>query len=156
MNQRTIARLLASLSIVTWLLCGCASVPTQEMSDARQALQAARAAGAETDAPASLRSTKKLLAQAEQALAFGDYDRARREAISAKEEAIEARTVAAAIGKARATLANAQAQGYPLPAAVRVLAEAEAAARIGDASTAVRLAEQVQSASEDALSAPKP
>jgi hypothetical protein len=156
MNQRAIARLLASLSILTWFLCGCASVPTQEMSDARQALQAARAAGAETDAPESLRSTKQLLLQAEQALAFGDYGRARREAISAKEEAIKARTMAVAIGQAKVALANAQAQGHQLPAVVGVLGEAEAAARLGDASTAVRLAEQVRRDSENALSRQRP
>ena len=156
MDKRALARLLASLSIITWLLCGCASVPTQEMSDARQALQAARAAGAERDAPDTLRNTKRLLSGAEQALAFGDYQRARREAISAKEEAIKARTMAVAIGQAKVALANAQAQGHQLPVAVQTLRDAEAAARLGDASTAVRLAEQVRRDSETALSPERP
>ena len=156
MNLHAFVRRLASLSIVTWLLLGCASVPTQEMSDARQALQAASAAGAETDAPDSLRNTKRLLSEAEQALAFGDYRRARQEAVSAKQEAIKARKIAVAIRQAKVALANAQAQGHHLPAVVQVLDDAEAAARLGDASTAVRLAEQVRRESETALSKERP
>jgi hypothetical protein len=73
------------------LLAGCGGLPTQEMSDARQAIAAAREAGAETYAAFALGSAERLLAQAHAALLEGEYDLSRQDALAAHEEANRAR-----------------------------------------------------------------
>lgn len=88
-------RLLLLLSL---LLAGCAMVPAQEMSDARQAIQAAETAGAAERAPRVLGLAQALLDQAQAELAVEDYAAARRSARAAKEAAIRAREAAAAAG----------------------------------------------------------
>jgi hypothetical protein len=76
-----------------FLLAGaCASVPYQEMSDARQAIESAEAAVSAGGAgEASLRRARDLLDTAEQRLHAGDYGEARDTAERAKALAIEAR-----------------------------------------------------------------
>lgn len=71
---------------------GCTSLPTQEMSDARQALQAARDAGADTHAPDQLNLAERLLDQATDSLDEGQYSQARELAIGAKQEAVKSMT----------------------------------------------------------------
>ena len=77
-----------------WLLAisGCATKgpPVQEMSDARQAISAAREAGAATYAGEGLRAAEASLAEAEAQLHQRLYRDAKRLAISAKEAAFEA------------------------------------------------------------------
>lgn len=86
------SRLLRSLLLA--LLCvgaaGCAGAPVQEMSNARQAIKAARDAGAERVAPQTLSEAQSLLEQAETSLQKGAYGDARRSAIAAKSRATEA------------------------------------------------------------------
>ncbi len=65
--------------------------PVQEMSDARQALKAAEEVGARTRAAASYEAAQHLLDKAEMALEDGAYGDARKNALAAKEYAIEAR-----------------------------------------------------------------
>jgi PBP1b-binding outer membrane lipoprotein LpoB len=73
------------------LLAGCQTAPpVQEMSDARQAIMAARDAGAEEKAPAQLSQAIEHLQSAEAALADEAYARARRDALVAKDHAISA------------------------------------------------------------------
>ncbi len=76
------------------VLGGCATTPpVQEMSDARQAIAAAREAGAEALATLQLRSAEDLLRSAEAYLEIGTsnaYWQARKAAIGAKERAFEA------------------------------------------------------------------
>jgi hypothetical protein len=72
------------------ILGACAGVPAQEMSDARQAIKAARDAGAEQVAPQKLNEAKSLLEQAEVNLQKGDYRNARRNAVEARGRATEA------------------------------------------------------------------
>ena len=79
------------------LVCGCAAAPVQEMSDARQALLAAEAAGAEYSAPQPYRRAGELLRQAETTLGRRAYPEARRLAIEARSEAIRARERAALV-----------------------------------------------------------
>lgn len=67
------------------------SPPVQEMSDARQAIAVAREAGAEAYASAELGRAVELLELAEQELGAEDYARARRNALQAKNKALEAR-----------------------------------------------------------------
>lgn len=80
------------LLAVILLLAGCASVPYQEMSDARQAIDAARHVVA--DAPQSrtlVQEAERELGRAEAHLRAGEYDAARVTAEKAKTLAIEAR-----------------------------------------------------------------
>ncbi len=80
--------------IALLLLAACAAAPpVQEMSDARQAVAAAREAGAERFAGAKLREAESLLASAEgflQASTANAYWMAKRAAIDAKDIALEA------------------------------------------------------------------
>jgi hypothetical protein len=73
-------------------LTGCAvSAPVQEMSNARQTIQAAREAGAEQHAPELLSIAEKLLNKAANKLEQGDYPIARDFALEAQEQAMQAR-----------------------------------------------------------------
>lgn len=89
-------RILATLLLVVLVAAtsGCATAPpVQEMSDARQAIAAAREAGAEELAPDDLAQAEALLDGAEEYLELGTsgaYWQAKRNAISAKEVAFEA------------------------------------------------------------------
>lgn len=76
------------------MLAGCAVVPAQEMSDARQAIQAAEAIDAGNHAPRALGLARALLDQAELELAVKDYSGARASAQAAKAAAIQAREAA--------------------------------------------------------------
>ncbi len=80
------------LLFLAWLAAACAvNPPVQEMSNARQAIEAAIASGAEIHAPDELARARALLDQASDALGAGDYPAARRHALEAKEAAIRAR-----------------------------------------------------------------
>ena len=87
---------LKTLLFVTVVLffSACASVPVQEMSDARQAIQVARSVGVDENSQANLVQAKKLLKKAEQALHTGEYKEARVNAVAARQEAIQAQQFA--------------------------------------------------------------
>ncbi|HEX9851591.1 MAG TPA: DUF4398 domain-containing protein [Woeseiaceae bacterium] len=73
------------------LSAGCESgPPVQEMSDARQAISIAREAGAATAAGEDLSQAEALLESAEKNLAGRAYSQARRDAMQAKEKALNA------------------------------------------------------------------
>jgi hypothetical protein len=72
----------------------CGSAPVQEMSEARQALEAARVAGAEEQAPESYQRASSLLKTAEEMLNERHFRRARENAAMARDEAIHARETA--------------------------------------------------------------
>ena len=84
-----LAALLAGL-----LLAACAGPPVQEMSDARQAIQAARDAGAEQHAPVPLRQASDYLDSAEIKLQKRAYNGARKDARLAREKANQAMSIA--------------------------------------------------------------
>lgn len=72
-------------------LAACAGAPVQEMSNARQAIKAARdATGVKAAAPASLIEAETLLNRAEDNLQKRAYKQARRDAIAARGKAAEA------------------------------------------------------------------
>lgn len=72
-------------------VAGCAGAPVQEMSNARQAIKAARdATGPSTAAPPSLIEAESLLNSAEDNLQKRAYKQARRDAIAARGKAAEA------------------------------------------------------------------
>jgi hypothetical protein len=71
-------------------LVACAGAPVQEMSNARQAIKAARDASGELSAPQSLIEAEALLNRAEDSLQKRAYKAARRDAIAARGKAAEA------------------------------------------------------------------
>lgn len=79
------------LLLALLLAAGCQTAPpVQEMSDARQAIMAARDAGAEEKAAIELNGAVEHLQAAEAALVEKAYARARRDAVAAKDMAISA------------------------------------------------------------------
>lgn len=77
------------LVLLLFLLGACASAPVQEMSDARQAIYAARSVPSQVTEPSLLRA-EKFLKRAEHALHVGDYRDARVNAKLAREQALAA------------------------------------------------------------------
>jgi cell division protein FtsL len=68
-------------------LAACAGAPVQEMSDARQAISAARAAGAEARAPQDFQAAQSAIERAESRLQLHEYSQARLAAVEAKRDA---------------------------------------------------------------------
>jgi hypothetical protein len=78
-------------ALVMSVFTGCASAPpVQQMSDARQALQAAESVGARTTAPDYYAMAKGHIEKAELALQQGQYSQAREQAEQAKKYALKA------------------------------------------------------------------
>lgn len=128
---------------------GCASVPpTQEMSDARQALDAAREADANRYAPRAMDGASQLLSQAEQKLEAGAFKQAQESALAAKQEATKARTMAVALGAAKAVLREAASAGALSSEAQTLLQQAEVAASADDEKSATRLANEAKQRAE--------
>ncbi len=74
------------LAVMVGVAClmGCRGAPVQEMSDARQAIEAARVAGASERAPGDLEEAQAAIARAESHIQAQEFGRARREALDAK------------------------------------------------------------------------
>jgi len=125
------------------LMSGCASAPTQEMSDARQAVSAAQDAGAERYAVGALSSAEMRLEKAEKALKRRTFRRARNDAIKAREEALKAKNIALAISDAKLAIEHAVTHGVSTFEAEKLLAQGEEAARQGDEQLTVYLSEKV-------------
>jgi outer membrane murein-binding lipoprotein Lpp len=68
-------------------LAGCTSAPVQEMSDARQAIAAARVAGATEGTSPDYYAAQAAISRAEKHLEAGEYTRARYAAMEAKRHA---------------------------------------------------------------------
>jgi len=73
------------------MLAACSTAPVQEMSDARQAVQAAKTAGVEADNNALLGLAEDRLKSAELKLKRRWYDSAREDALVARDAAVKAR-----------------------------------------------------------------
>jgi len=80
--------LIVLLALIGLSACGVA--PVQEMSDARQAVRAAHDAGADQKAPELYNQAESMLDKAVKELDEGDYDQARKAAVSAKKAALDA------------------------------------------------------------------
>ncbi|NIL93371.1 MAG: DUF4398 domain-containing protein [Woeseiaceae bacterium] len=87
---RTTAFLRGAIVAMLVIAAGCESMPVQEMSDARQAIMAARDAGAAEHAAEQLIAAEASLQSAEKYLSSRNYAVARREAIEAKSQAMDA------------------------------------------------------------------
>ena len=96
LSGRTTAFIRIAIIATAMLAAGCESMPVQEMSDARQAIMAAREAGAEEHAAEVLLEAEESLQSAEKYLNSRNYGVARREAIEAKAKAIDALRVSEA------------------------------------------------------------
>jgi len=84
--------LLARVCLLSLLLIvGCARAPVQEMSDARQAIQAAEGVANASQDRQDLAAAEKLLRDAEAALEAHRYDDARRLASAARDGATAVR-----------------------------------------------------------------
>ena len=83
-------RCLAVLVLGGMGLVACAGAPVQEMSNARQAIKAARDAANQLSTPPSLVEAEALLNRAEDSLQRRAYKAARRDAIAARGKAAEA------------------------------------------------------------------
>ena len=94
--RRHVLPLLTAMLLAGSLLAGCAGMPLQEMSDARQAIRAAERAGAQKYAPELLAEAKTLVETARQNVHKGEYRDAREEAEQARAKAMEARSRAEA------------------------------------------------------------
>lgn len=88
----TVVRLTGSVGkrcgLFAILLCvalsGCAGIPVQEMSNARQAIRAAQEAGAATAAPGEIEKAQALLGRAEASMQQRLFRQARNEASEAR------------------------------------------------------------------------
>jgi len=122
------------LAFIVLFLVGCVSYPTQELSDARQALKAAQKANAAQHAPVNLNKATELLSNAEQALAPEDssYATARTNALAAKTEAIKARELSLAFTLAINELNEGSLTTLLRSKAEKLLQQAKEAAQSGD------------------------
>ena len=84
--------------LASLMLAACAGPPVQEMSDARQAVEAAEAAGAAEHAPMQLRYARDSIVNAERKLQTKAYNGARKDARRAKDKAKEALAIAKSKG----------------------------------------------------------
>jgi hypothetical protein len=132
-----------ALLAAAWL-AGCATAPTQEMSDARQSVQAAHEAGARDYASHNLRVAVQYLQEAERELELRYFGRAKHDAVVAKSEALKARNVTLAIKEAEGEVAQSAAPEHVLRQATDLLLEAIQAAGEGRDKKAVRLADEAR------------
>lgn len=82
------------MALLISLLTACASAPVQEMSDARQAISAARSVN-QLGVDPFLEKAESLLKQAEHSLHVGNYGDARVSAKAAREQAIQSQRAVA-------------------------------------------------------------
>ena len=97
-----VARWRVGLLLLAVSLAACATAPVQEMSDARQAVEAAVQSGATRNAPAEISAAQAALSQAEKMLKSHQYRWARHYAQDARNKAIEAQQVSQSQGSAPA------------------------------------------------------
>lgn len=136
-----IARILCCLCFFL-IGTGCAKIPTQEMSDARQAIKAAHEAKAELYVPEKLSEAEKKLLDAENNLESGLIDDARQNAIFAKDSAMQARNIASAIDHAETIWHAISAMGYKTNSFPSVLNKAKELIHQGNIEQALLLIEE--------------
>lgn len=140
----TMVRRAGAAALVTIALAGCAIAPTQEMSDARQSVQAAHEAGARDYASRNLRIAVEYLEEAERELELRYFSRARHDAVVARSEALKARNVTLAIREAEGEIARTGAAEDAVQQATELLLGAMQAATEGKDKKAIRLADEAR------------
>ena len=139
--SRNVRSVLASLGVAL-LLSACASVPSQEMSDARRALDAAEQAEARRLLPLAMKRATTTLESANSALRAGQYDEARQLARKARDEAIAVRVLAGRSEEIRQGVASARAQGRAWQDIDQLMQRAIAMSRDGDIKGALSVSEK--------------
>ena len=139
--SRNVRSVLASLGVAL-LLSACASVPSQEMSDARRALDAAEQAEARRLLPLAMKRATTTLESANSALRAGQYDEARQLARKARDEAIAVRVLAGRSEAIRQGVASARAQGRAWQDMDQLMQRAIALSRDGDIKGALSVSEK--------------
>ncbi len=147
--MKWVHQVLLSSLVVTVL--GCANVPTQEMSDARQALKAAKNVRAEQYALFVLQEAEQALTQAEENLQAGLFNQAREEAILAKEGALRAYDMAIAIENAQIIWQTISTLFYSENDIDELLKKAHTAAQRGDVENTVQFANKAYEQGEKLL-----
>jgi hypothetical protein len=134
-------------------LAGCSVIPpTQEMSDARQAIKAAQDLSAAEQVPLLLHCAEFLLAGAEQDFSAGFNESARFQALAAKRAGLQAHQLARSLQELRQLTISAGLQ-HDLGAASpqTLLSQAEAEALRGNVQAAQHYLEQARPAAEAAI-----
>lgn len=133
------------LGLLTCSLVACGGLPpTQEMSDARQALHAVREIGADTQFPGRYANANEHLREAEQGIVLRQHRFARHHALDAKNIAQEIHQLTDGLQRAEHALARAQTwQVAPLRGRAR-LAKARQLAREPSSRHAIDLAEALE------------
>lgn len=122
------------------VLPACAVAPMQEMSNARQAVEAAHDASAGDYAPENMRRAEQYLEQASQAVGQRAFRAARRNAMTAGGEARRALDVKRAIEQAEHAIDVASHAGRDVSRSQSLLSKARLAADKGDAEEAISVA----------------
>ena len=131
-------------ALLSVLLSACASLPpTQEMSDARQALQAAEEIGSRQLLEQRMQRVESLLRRAERRLAVREYALARGDARAAKQKASRIREVAWMIKQAREAIDALPADDPQREGLGKTIDAALKAAIAGDDERAMTLSQQV-------------
>jgi len=133
------------------VLSGCASAPTQEMSDARQAVSAAHDVGAAEHASENVQQAEELLDRAERELEQGDFGDAREDAEAARAEAIKAQDIAQVMSATKLVLQDAAQRGVLSDDAAAFFDQARLAADENRVHEAIRLANEARHQAEQDL-----
>jgi predicted lipid-binding transport protein (Tim44 family) len=141
--------------IILIILIGCTTIPTQEMSDARQALKAANDVNAKHYAPTAWQQAQKNLKQAEEYLIKNQFQQAREQAILVKQQAVNAHNMAVAINRAINVWKNLTAMGYSNPRLNTLLNQIQQAAYKNDVKTTMVLANQFSDQGNSLLKQPQ-
>ncbi|MDY6994152.1 MAG: DUF4398 domain-containing protein, partial [Pseudomonadota bacterium] len=146
-----VPQVLGLMTVITIFVMGCSSIPTQEMSDARQAIKAAREVKATDYIPLSLVDAEQALAQAEHELEAGYLQQARQHAIIAKKQAVKAHNTAVALERAQLIWETVAALEDSFNQDKTLLKQAQHAAQCNQMDKALILAEQAYYQGEQAL-----
>ena len=137
LSQSLTTFMLVSMAVIM----GCARIPTQEMSDARQAIQAARDVEAEYYVPTMWAKAEQNLKLAEQNLETGKLSNAGLAAMLAKKQAVSAHNMAVAVKRAQKVWETITAMNYPVSDGHVLLEKIQSAALQSDFHKTIAFAE---------------
>lgn len=140
--QRLLQRPSLVTLIVITIMVGCAYVPTQEMSDARQAIKAAREVKAIAYVPANLTVAEQSLTTAEHYLEASQFNQARLNAKLATEQAVNAYKMTVALTRANTMRQSLTKIGYATQTVNDLLEQAMASAQQQEVDKTITLANE--------------
>lgn len=149
--QRLLQRPSLVIFIVIIIMVGCAYVPTQEMSDARQAIKAAREVKAIAYVPANLTIAEQSLTTAEHYLEAGQFNQARLNAKLATEQAVNAYKMTVAITRANTMRQSLTTMGYATQTVNDLLEQAMTSAQQQETDKTITLANEAYHQAELSL-----